>query len=112
MKVLITAKEAYLNGPVDEHFGRGVYFCLYDTDTKEITFIENEAAKENSGAGVKAGQLALSLGAEMVVTGHLGPKASAVLEKGKIRGYALKSATIASTIDDVEAGTLSPLQEG
>ncbi len=111
MKVLITAKEAYLNGAVDEHFGRGAYFCLYDTETKEITFIENEAARENSGAGVKAGQLVLSLGAEMVVTGHLGPKALAVLTKGKIRGYALKSDTVAATIDDVEAGGLAPLQE-
>jgi len=44
MKVAIPADEMNIGSNVCVSFGRTPYFMLYDTDTKESTFLENSAA--------------------------------------------------------------------
>ena len=43
MKIAIAANESQVKSHVDPHFGRCEWYCLYDTETKNIEFIETKA---------------------------------------------------------------------
>jgi predicted Fe-Mo cluster-binding NifX family protein len=87
MKIVLTAKGKEASSPVDERFGRAEYFILYDDAAQTYSVINNPGQYENSGAGVKASQIVIDAGAEVVITGSLGPKAFMVLRDAGIRGY-------------------------
>lgn len=68
-------------------FGRANGFLKYAEETKTLSYISN---KENNtaehGAGIQAGQTAINLNGDMVITGGIiGPKALYVLQREKIK---------------------------
>lgn len=108
MKIAVTALGETLESPVDQRFGRARYFILYDTDTEEWSAHDN---KQNlnaaQGAGIQAGQTVVNLGAEVVVTGHCGPKAFTTLQAAKIKVCTGASGTVKDAIADYTAGKLN-----
>jgi predicted Fe-Mo cluster-binding NifX family protein len=86
MKIVITAQGNTLESPVDPRFGRAKNFIVFDTDTKKFS-VENNSQNLNAaqGAGIQAAQNVIDTGAEVVITGHCGPKAFRVLNTGKIK---------------------------
>ncbi|NPD46345.1 MULTISPECIES: NifB/NifX family molybdenum-iron cluster-binding protein [unclassified Lentimicrobium] len=85
MKTVITAKENQEESTFDLRFGRGAYFCLFDSETMQIEFHKNEFAEAQGGAGTKAAEKMIALGAQKVISGDFGPKAKELLEKFKIQ---------------------------
>ncbi|SHF01366.1 Predicted Fe-Mo cluster-binding protein, NifX family [Mariniphaga anaerophila] len=85
MKVAITSVGNSLKSKLDLRFGRSVWLCIYDTETKQAEFRQNENKDANGGAGTKTAEKVAELGAEQVVSGDFGPKAKALLEKLKIQ---------------------------
>lgn len=85
MKTLITSSGNNLSALIDKRFGRAIWFCIYDQDKEEITFIENPYSDAQGGAGSKTAEKVIELGVERVVSGHYGPKAKTVLEKFNIQ---------------------------
>lgn len=81
MKTIITSTGSGLESDFDQRFGRCAYFCVLDTDKGTTDFVKNEYADAPSGAGPKASEAAIELGAKKVISGDFGPKAKAVLEK-------------------------------
>ena len=86
MKILFTTHGKDWNAELDLKFGRSQGFLLYDEETKKISWHSNEKNIEAAhGAGIQAGQNAAELGADIVITGHVGPKAFTTLKSADIR---------------------------
>lgn len=107
MKVAVTSLGETIESPVDQRFGRARYFIVFDTDTQEWAVHDN---KQNlnaaQGAGIQAGQKVIELGAEVVITGHCGPKAFATLRAGDVALFLSAAGTVKEVIAEYQAGKL------
>jgi len=81
MKILITSKGDSTDSYFDLRFGRGKYFCIYDSETGKNEFIENTNAGAQGGAGTKTSEKVIELGVKKVISGDFGPKAKDLLMK-------------------------------
>jgi predicted Fe-Mo cluster-binding NifX family protein len=107
MKVAVTTVGEDLEAQVDPRFGRAAKFILYDTESKEFTVIDNNAAvAAGQGAGVAAAQAVEEAAAEAVITGNCGPRAFQVLSAAGIRVYVGASGTVAEALRQFEQGKL------
>jgi len=85
MKIAISAEGPGLDHGLDPRFGRAAYFVLYDTLTQQGTSHDNHAGRQSrQGAGIQAAETVSQMGAELVITGHCGPKAFQALQAAKI----------------------------
>lgn len=85
MKTVITAKENNTSSLFDLRFGRGAWFCVFDTESKQTEFVKNEFANVQGGAGTKAAEKMIELGVTKVISGDFGPKAKDLLTQFKIQ---------------------------
>ena len=107
MKIVITSAGNDLSAAVDSRFGRAINFILYDTDAGTFTVHDNrQNLNAMQGAGIQAAQNVADLGADAVISGHVGPKAFAVLQKAGIEMYTGATGTIQDAIDAFANGTL------
>lgn len=107
MKVVVTAQGPGLDSPVDPRFGRARQFVLVDSDSGEFTAHDNaQNLNAPQGAGIQAAQTVARLGAEAVLTGHVGPKAFATLRAGRVAVYTGVSGTIREAVERFKAGQL------
>jgi len=79
--------------------GRAKYFAIYDTDTKDLSYIDNPGAKQAKGAGNLAAQTLVELGIDKVVTAHIGPNAQNALETGEIEVVKENGLTLEEVIE-------------
>ncbi|MBN2598208.1 dinitrogenase iron-molybdenum cofactor biosynthesis protein [Labilibaculum sp. A4] len=105
MKTIITSTGNQLNSIFDLRFGRAGWFCLYDDQSGEISFIENENINSQSGAGTKTVEKVVELGAQKVISGDFGPKAKELLEKFNIQMVLLQddNSTVQHIIDKLKS---------
>ncbi len=76
MRIAFSTNGTTIDDLVEPRFGRCRRFLLYDTDTKEIILLENEAAQASGGAGIQAAELLARNGVKLVITGHVGGNAT------------------------------------
>jgi predicted Fe-Mo cluster-binding NifX family protein len=107
MKIIITSEGSSLESQVDPRFGRAKHFILVDTDSGEFSAHDN-AQNLNcpQGAGIQAAQTVARLGAEAVLTGHVGPKAFTTLQAANIAVYTGVSGTVKEVIEQFKSGQL------
>jgi len=107
MKVAITAQGPGLDSPVDPRFGRARHFVLIDTDSGEFSAHDNaQNLNAPQGAGIQTAQAVARLGAEAVLTGHVGPKAFATLRAGKVAVFTGVTGTVREAVERFKAGEL------
>ena len=88
MKILFTSKGRDWDSMLDQHFGRAEGFLLYDTDNDQINWYSNADNKSQAhGAGIQAAKKAADLKADILITGHVGPKADATLKSSGIKVF-------------------------
>lgn len=86
MIIALSAYENNINSQVDPRFGRAEYFLIFDENNNFIEAIDNTASGAMAqGAGINAATLIAKKGANVLITGSVGPKAFAVLEKAGIK---------------------------
>jgi predicted Fe-Mo cluster-binding NifX family protein len=107
MKIAITSQGASLDSLVDPRFGRATHFILADAESGAFTAHDNaQNLNAPQGAGIQAAQTVARLGAEAVLTGHVGPKAFTVLKAANIIVYTGASGTVREAIDCLKSGKL------
>jgi predicted Fe-Mo cluster-binding NifX family protein len=108
MKVIVTSQGRELNSAVDPRFGRAKYFIVADTETGDFAAADNnQNLNAAQGAGIQAGKNVADLGAEAVITGHVGPKALTTLLAGGVAVYTgAAGTTVADAIEQFKAGKL------
>lgn len=101
--------------PIDENkesvcpvFARAPYFLVCDTESGDMRYTENSAAFAESGAGVKAAQLAVDLGADVLITVRLGENSAELLKEAECTIY---KAAFDKAIDNIEAFKKGELSE-
>lgn len=106
MKIAITAHGEDHHATVDTRFGRAEYFVIYDQEKSTWESVPNTQNLEAAhGAGIQAGQTLAKTGANVLVTGHVGPKAFKVVTAANIAMYSL--ATGSSTVEETLAAFLA-----
>jgi len=109
MKLCITAQGETLDAQVDPRFARAPSFIIYDTETDQWQAVDNsQNLQAASGAGVQASQNVVTLGAQVVLTGHCGPNAFRVLSTAGIGVIVNVEGTVAEAVAQYKAGSLKP----
>jgi predicted Fe-Mo cluster-binding NifX family protein len=107
MIIAVTAKDNHLDSQVDERFGRATQFLVYDTESKKFQPYDNSQSLESAqGAGIQSAESIVKFKADVVLTGHCGPKAFRVLNAAGIKVVIGVSGSVQSAINDFLAGKL------
>ncbi len=107
MKIAVSSEGSRLESRVDPRFGRAKYFVLYDVDTGETSSHDNaQNLNAPQDAGIQAAQTVARLGAETVLTGHVGPKAFTTLQAANIVVYIGATGTVREAIHQYTEGQL------
>lgn len=99
MKIAISAKGKITDDSLDPRFGRCEYFQIYDTEVKSIKIVNNKGIEASGGAGIAAANQLIDEGADVVITGSLGPNAFEIIEKAEIKAYKGDNMSIAAAIE-------------
>ncbi|MEW6202542.1 MAG: NifB/NifX family molybdenum-iron cluster-binding protein [bacterium] len=111
MKIAITTAGKTLDSPVDPRFGRAVGFIIYNSDTQEHKYIDNQQnMNAPQGAGIQAAKAVVDAGAEALITGHCGPKAFMALKSAGIKVFTGADGTVQEVIEKFNSGTLTETQ--
>lgn len=111
MRIAIPVEERNLAGTICASFGRAPVFLLYDTGTKESSFVENSALANPGGAGIKAAQLLVDRQASAVLTPRCGENAAEILKAAGISLFKTSSTSIEASIELFGKGRLPLLEE-
>ncbi len=111
MKIAIPVDENKETTAVCFSYGRCPYFMVYDTTSKTVSYLDNSANAELGGAGIKASQMIVDSGAEIVLTQRLGENAAEVLKQGGIEIYKTISPLAKDGVSDFQGGKLSVLTD-
>jgi predicted Fe-Mo cluster-binding NifX family protein len=107
MKIAVSALEPGLDSMVDPRFGRARWIVIYDTENERVESIDNrDNLNAVQGAGIKVAELVVEKGCQVVLTGHLGPKAFNVLKASNVKGYNNASSTVRKAIEAFKRGEL------
>ncbi len=102
MKIAVSTKGRNKEDLLEARFGRANFFVVFDTDTKEYSFIDNQEIQEAAhGAGPQTSQKIYDAGVNVVLTGNgPGKNAFQVLEAGNIKMYICKEEISAQEVID------------
>ncbi|MCX5880591.1 MAG: dinitrogenase iron-molybdenum cofactor biosynthesis protein [Deltaproteobacteria bacterium] len=106
IKIAVSCEEPGLDSQVDPRFGRAAGFCIVDPDTLESNFVDNGSSQAMAqGAGIQAAETVCRSGANVVLTGSVGPKAFRALSAAGIQvGQNLENLTVRQAIAKFKAG--------
>jgi predicted Fe-Mo cluster-binding NifX family protein len=106
MKIAVSSKGQGLDAQLDPRFGRTDFFLIIDVDSgKILKVIDNTASQDAAhGAGINAATIVAEAGAEMVLTGHIGPKAFGVLNAAGIKVISDASGTVREAVEHFKQG--------
>ena len=85
MKICFSVSLPKIDSPIDPRFGRAPYFLITDEKGENVETIKNPGVEAMGGAGVTAAQVVVSAGAQVVITGNLGPRAFDVLQTSGVK---------------------------
>jgi predicted Fe-Mo cluster-binding NifX family protein len=112
MKIGITSHGTGLDADLDPHFGRAAYILLTDTETGVIEAIDNSPSQQAvQGAGIQTARNLADKGVKAVISGHVGPKAFAVLQAAHIEIYSVSGGTAGEALIAFKASQLLPLPQ-
>ena len=105
MKIIFSSAGKDLDSEVDPRFGRAQNFLLVDSDTGEYEAIDNaQNVNMMSGAGIQTAETVVNSGAEVVITGHCGPKAFRTLNAAAIKIVIGAEGKIRDALDKFKKG--------
>ena len=112
MKIAITSTGPSLDSAFDNRFGRASYFIIFDSGTDRYEALDNvQNYQAAQGAGIQAAQTLASAGVDVLVTGHLGPKAAKTLDAASIKVYQSDAITVEEAWNLYKNNALEPLNQ-
>jgi len=111
MKIAISSVGNNSEALVDLRFGRCSYFQIYDLESGEVKYIENQGSTTGGGAGIAAAQQVLDEEVDVVVTGNVGPNAYNIFDKSEIKLYKTSVVSVKESLDKYKQGELEEITE-
>lgn len=110
MKIVVTATGANLDAGVDPRFGRAAFFLIIDSDSGALLeAIDNTQGRNAAqGAGIGAAAMVADKGVQAVLTGRVGPKAMAVIEKAGLQVFSDVTGVVREAVEKFRSGSLVP----
>jgi len=106
MKICVSAMSGSLDAQVEPRFGRSPYFLIVDSESLESVTISNVATNALGGAGIQAAQTIAGKGAEVLITGSVGPNAFQALSSAGIKVVTGGSGTVREAVEKYKKGEL------
>jgi predicted Fe-Mo cluster-binding NifX family protein len=107
LKICVTASGNTLDALVDPRFGRAAYLTIVDSESMVFEAIPNAAVGAMGGAGIQAAQSLARKGAEVLITGNVGPNAFRALSAAGIKIAAGAAGTVREVVERYKKGELS-----
>ena len=107
MKLAFSSTGQGLDDQIDPRFGRCRYFVIVDSETMDFESFENMAAGASGGAGISAAQAVADRGAQVVLTGSVGPNADQALSAANVEYITGVSGTIRDAVIAYKSGSLA-----
>ena len=107
MKICVTATSNSLDAPIDPRFGRCPNFVIVDSETMQFEAIPNMASGATGGAGIQAAQTIANKGAEVLITGNVGPNAFQALSAAGVKIVTGAFGTVREVVQKYKKGELS-----
>lgn len=111
MKLAIPMDEKNLKNEVSVSFGRAPYYAIYDVEKKAVEFIVNTAADAKGGAGIKAAQLVVDSGSEVLLTPRCGENAAEVVKDAGIKIFKTEKGSAEENIEKYVENKLDLLND-
>lgn len=109
MRIVVSAQGDTLDALASPVFGRCPTYIFVDSETLEFEAVPNPAMNQGEGAGIQAAQFVVNNGAEVLLTGNVGPNAFAVLQAAGVSGYLVAEGTVRQAVEAFGAGKLRRL---
>ena len=106
MKICVSAASNSLDSPIDPRFGRCPYLVIVDSENMQFEAVPNMASDATGGAGIQAAQTIASKGAEVLITGNVGPNAFQALSASGIRIVTGAFGTVKEVVEKYKKGEL------
>lgn len=111
MKVAIPVESKSPDSNVCTSFGRAPYFFVHDTETKKDSFLDNSAAASQGGAGIKAAQVIVDEGVNVLITPRCGQNAAEVIKAAHIEIYKTQKGSSRDNLTALIEGKLVFLED-
>jgi predicted Fe-Mo cluster-binding NifX family protein len=111
MKIVVSAQGNALDSATSPVFGRCPTFLFVDSERMDFEAVPNPAIDQGAGAGIQAAQFVIDHGADVLLTGNLGPNAFAVLQAAGVPGYLAPKGTVHEAVEAFNRGELHPLAD-
>jgi predicted Fe-Mo cluster-binding NifX family protein len=112
MKIVVSAQSPTADSVVDPRFGRAACFLVFDATSGACQVVDNAAALSAAhGAGTSSAEAVARLGAHAVISGHVGPKAFAVLAAAGIRVYQAGAVSARAAVEALSRGELTEMHQ-
>lgn len=108
-KICLTSTGPRLVDAADPRFGRCAYFIIVDGDTGEAEAVPNDARLLGNGAGIQAAQDIVRKGAQVVITGDMGPNAYRVLAAAGVRVFVGVNGSCESSLEGYRRGLMKEI---
>lgn len=107
-KIAITSEGPTLDDVLDPRFGRAAGFIIVDPQTLQFHYVDNGSSQTRAqGAGIQAAEVIIQNGANVVLTGYVGPKAFTALQAAGIKvGQNLDNMTVRQALERFQAGQI------
>lgn len=108
MKIAFSTSGNTLDAPLDPRFGRAPRFLIYDLDSETFDVVDNrQSLNAAQGAGIQSAETVARHGANVLVSGHCGPKAFRVLQAAGIKVFSSNAATVSEALEKYRSGALA-----
>ncbi len=84
MKIALPVTSKEENCMLDNRFGRGSFYYIFDTKNDSFEIIDNPAKQARGGAGIQAVEHLINKGVGSVIVPEMGPNAERVLRSVNI----------------------------
>ena len=111
IKLCISSTGEDLNSNVDPRFGRCNYFLIINPNKMNFELVLNENSNAMGGAGIQAAELLAKKGADIVITGNVGPNAFQTLKAANIKIITGVSGNIKRIVEKYNRGELKENEE-
>ena len=111
MKLAFPVSEKSLDANIHKIFGKAPYYLIYNTNSKEMDYLDHRAVVAQGGAGVRAAQVLADNGIKVIITLQCGENAEKILRNAEVLVYKAIPGSVKENTEAFEQNQLNLLDE-
>jgi predicted Fe-Mo cluster-binding NifX family protein len=111
MKIAFPISEKSADTNIYDSFGRAPFYLIYNTNSKEVDYLDHRAVVAQGGAGIRAAQVLADNGVKAIITSQCGENAEKLLRNAEVLVYKAISGSVKQNIEAFINDQLNLLNE-